>query len=186
MREFVEICQKNGIHTRIVECALKVEFSLCEDAEKFLEEYSTLHLAHDDLQKWFARLQSKDSAENAVLLEILMELYKKVNYLVQKINHEEERLLKLDSESRILALGHEVLWVEGAHFEAGREYYLRFVLPNFSDRIMPVFAKALSAEALLITRMHPSDVRDFDSFVVAKEMEKIRWQKQMGRGQNDQ
>ncbi len=183
MHDFVEVCQQNGIYTRVVECNLEVEFSYCDDEARFIKEYDGL--CYDHLQKWFLQLQSKDKGANPAILEILMELYKKVLEIEKQLKKEKTPLIPLDARGMILALGHEVLWIQDGGLELGATYYLRFVLPNFSDRIMAVFARALSANALLITKMHPKDIQDFDGFVVAKEMEKIRWQKQV-RGKQDE
>lgn len=179
MHNLAEVCANYQIQTRTIECSLEVEFSLCEDEEKFLEEFHTLYLSYESSQKWFEMLHHKDKGENTAILEILIELYKKVSSLERKIMKEEEqKLIALDSKSIISALGHEVMWVESGVFQKDRDYYLRFILPTFSDRIIPIFAKSLSENALMVTKMHPRDIQEFDSYIVAREMEKIRWQKQ--------
>ncbi|WP_104696956.1 MULTISPECIES: hypothetical protein [unclassified Helicobacter] len=180
MHNLAEVCKSHQIQTRIIKCALEVEFSLCENEEKFLEEFHTLYLTYEKSQRWFEALQNKDKGENTVVLEVLMELYKKISSLEKKIlKEEEQKLLNLDFKSMILALGHEVVWIESAVFEENKNYYLRFILPTFSDRIIPIFARALSKNALIITKMHPRDIQDFDGYIVAREMEQIRWQKQV-------
>lgn len=185
MHELLSVCRDNGIQTRVVNCFLDVDFSLCENEEKFMEEFYTLHLAHQSLQQWFERLQNKDKGENTAVLEILIELYKKVVDLEKRIQGNQKKLIVLDSKSVILGLGHGVMWIEKDVLEVGKSYYLRFVLPNFSDRIIAIFAKALSKNALHVTKMHSRDIQDFDSYVVAKEMEKIRWQKHSKRKEDE-
>lgn len=170
MHQLYDFCKQKGIDTRVVESVIALEFA--PDNGNFLEEFHKIGSMYEDINQWLGKVNEKN--ENALLLEILVELYKKVARLERKIMQQEEDLLPLEYKSKIVALGHGVVFIEDAILEEGMSYYLRFVLPSFSDRIMPVFAKALSENVLQIVRFHTRDMQDFDSYIANTEMEAIR------------
>ncbi|MCE3039151.1 hypothetical protein [Helicobacter anatolicus] len=173
MHKLYEFCKDRGINTRVVESVIAVEFSL--ERKEFLEEYFRIGAAYEDVNPWGNKL--KDRGEDTLVLEILVELYKKISRLEHRMIRQELDLVALESKSNILALGHGVLFLEDEILEVGSIYYLRFVLPSFSDRIIAIFAKALSANILQITKMQARDIQDFDSYIANTEMATIRVQK---------
>ena len=177
MHPLVEICQMHRIQTRIVEVDLGVELSLCEDEKEFLDEFFNLSYGGENLKRIFEQWEYRDKGENPILLEILFEMYQRIVSIEKTLKSSKDKLLELEKKDRILAIGHGVLWLELGTLEAERDYYLRFVLPGFSDRIIGVFARALSSNVVLITKMDSKDTQEFDHFIASVEMECIRQRK---------
>ncbi|CBG40481.1 hypothetical protein [Helicobacter mustelae] len=171
MHALYDFCKTRGINTRVVESAIAIELS--RDDGAYLEEYHRLGAAYEKLKDWSAAEQGKDG----LIVEILLELYKKIAKIERKLFGEEELLQRLEKKDQIAALGHGVMYLRDGNLVEGQSYYLRFVLPVFSDRIIALFALALSDRVLQITKMHPSDIEDFDNYIANTEMANIRAQK---------
>lgn len=181
MHPLIEVCMQNDMPTRVVEVSLAVELSPCKDRSEFQSEYDRLGYSTESLKNFFENLEYRDKGENAVILEILFEMYKKILNIEQQLMPNKPRLILLEKKDEIKAVGHEVLWLDSGGLVAGEDYYLRFILPGFSDKITAVFAKALSERALRITTMNRRDTQEFDLFIATREMDLIRQNREAGK-----
>ena len=174
MHPLADFCMQNNMPTRVVEVGLDVEFSLDDGRVNFKDEYENLGYGGESLKRFFEDLEHRDRGENTVVLELLFEMYKKILSIEQRLAQDKPALIPLDKKDRIMAIGHGMLWLGNGGFSVGEKYYLRFVLPSFSDKITAVFAEALSANVLRIIMMNPKDTQEFDLFIATREMEQIR------------
>ncbi len=172
MHPLVDFCEKFNLGKRVVEVFLEVELSSCEEEGSFQQEYESL--GYENPKHFIENLYQQDRGENTAILDILVEIYQKVARIEKRLNHSKDSLLPLGSKDTIKAMGHEILWLEKGGLSEGKKYYLRLVLPSFSDKIIAFFAQALSQNVLRIVMMNSKDSQEFDRFIANKEMEKIR------------
>ena len=206
MREqnLVEILRSYDIQTRVVECFLAIEFteltqypfkreSLDSSLESrkltkqerdkelaFLQEYEMLGESANDVvsQALYAHSRERDT-NNALVLELLIQMYKKITKIEQFLLKDSRILLPLQQQGGIVALGHGVICCGEEYFVSDRIYYARFCLPNVSWRTISVFARAITNTILRITHIHSHDNSALDGYIVSKEMEQLR-QKRIG------
>lgn len=142
---------------------------------KFLHEYEMLGESGNDTISQALHFATKEKNPSIILtLEILTQLYQKLARIEQYLLKEQQILLPLENSGSLKALGHGVICFDNKYFTTNKLYYVRFCLPNVSQRIMGVFAKAVAPEILHITRMHSHDSDALDSYIVSKEMEQLR------------
>jgi hypothetical protein len=164
---------------RFIPAVLTIHFERMSDArsELFRREYIGLSEYEEDaIGQWLkiakARGETQDTDE--VLLNLLVELHKKVDELTALVKNEEKKLLSLKETTQILEIGFEHVKIEEPLFDAGREYYARIEMPIFPKREMALYLKGVDAYIAEIILMHEKDLRDWNAYVVAKERAMIR------------
>lgn len=168
--------------SREVKTFISIEYQeLKGNEDRFEEEFASLGEIDDDpIGHWLrmakARGETKDS--DMLVVNLIVELYRKVDELSKLIKGEEERLIELDSVAKLTTLGHRVFGVEGELFKKGAEYYARVNIPVFPRRTIPIFFNALNLSRGVITRIHERDERDIDGYIVARERTLIREQRE--------
>lgn len=177
-----------GIYTRVAPCDLEVAYARLDPsdthrAECFEREFQTLAKERlGSVHEWLNRNRSKNRLEDTdeVLLELLVELYKKVEHIEQILQNKTRTFENLDSQGRANSIGHGVLCFALPCLQVGEEYYLRVFLPLFPPRYVGVFARAVSEDIVRLERIHKADITDFDSYVVECERAMIRGSKSLG------
>ncbi len=164
---------------RFVPAVLTMHFEVMSDtrSELFRREYVGLSEYEEDaIGQWLkiarARGETKDTDE--VLLNLLVELHKKVDELTALVKNEEKKLLSLARTTQILEIGFEHIRIEAPLFERGREYYARIEMPIFPKREMAIYLKGVDTHIAEIILMHEKDLKDWNAYVVAKERAMIR------------
>ncbi len=164
---------------RFVPAVLTIYFEAMsgDKNELFRREYSSLsEYEEDSIGQWLkiakARGDTKDTDE--VLLNLLVELHKKVDELTALVKNEDKQLLKLAHTDNILEIGFDHIKIESDAFEQNREYYARIDMPVFPKREMAVYLKGISSRVAQIILIHEKDQRDWNAYVVAKERIMIR------------
>ncbi len=164
---------------RFVPAVLTMRFEEMSDAksELFRREYVSLSEYEEDaIGQWLkiakARGETKDTDE--VLLNLLVELHKKVDELTALVKNEERKLIPLAHTTQILEIGFEHIKIEDPFFRAGREYYARIEMPIFPRREMALYLKGVDLHIAEIILMHEKDLKDWNAYVVAKERAMIR------------
>ena len=56
----------------------------------------------------------------------------------------------------------------------GERYYGRIVLPLQNRRVIPLYFEALNPTLAKMTQIHPSDEKEWDSYMMSRERKKIR------------
>ena len=122
------ILEQCGIYTRIVPCELEVAFSKLDEANQatFNKEFVTLaQHRYGSIAQWLNKLKSKKATEDTdeVLLELLVELYQKVENIEQILLNKTTQYIPLAFEGIAHFVGHNVLCMPSNVFEEGEEYY---------------------------------------------------------------
>lgn len=177
---FIKATQSAGIQTRIVPCVLELEYaplkSLSQDAVS--KEYQVLGEQGNDIISQAMHFLNKESdSSNAMIIELLSQIYQKVAKIERIVMRESSQLIALNIHTSVAAFGHGVICCEEECFGVGEEYYARFVLPNVLQRIIAVYAQAITPQIIKITSAHSSDMRVLDTYIASKEMEQLREQR---------
>ncbi|TLD97775.1 hypothetical protein LS71_003320 [Helicobacter jaachi] len=173
-----QILQAHNIHTRIVPAELQVSFSMLTAANEpvFKKEYVSLSQhRYGSITQWLNKNKSKNRTEDTdeVLLELLVELYQKVENIEQILYNRAKQYVPLEHECIADSIGHSVICVPSTAFTEGQKYYLRVFLPVFPQRYIGIFARAIDAQIVVFEHIHQSDMEDFDSFVAQMERSMI-------------
>lgn len=168
------ILAENGIQTRIVPCELNVSFSklTSDNVEILKKEYIALpQNRYGSIMQWLNKNKAKKRTEETdeLLLELLVELYQKVENIERILQNKAIKYVVLDSEVIADSIGHSVLCTSSAAFEANEKYYLRVFLPIFPQRHVGIFARAITSQIVAFEQIQQNDLEDFDSFVAQME-----------------
>ena len=177
---FIKATQSVGIQTRIVPCVLELEYAPLKSLSQDIisKEYQILgEQGNDIISQAMHFLNKEGDSSNAMIIELLSQIYQKVAKIERIVMKESSQLITLDFHTSVAAFGHGVICCEKECFRVGEEYYARFVLPNVLQRTIAVYTQAITPQIIKITSAHSSDMRVLDNYIVAKEMEQLREQK---------
>jgi len=167
---------------RFVNASLNINFEEGNFEENlFLKEYYALSLLNNDpLGMWLKSSKIRKEAEKSdqVILTLLVDLHRKVDALVHRINHNDKPLhLPLAKDGTLNAIGYGYIQFDSDRLIEGKSYYARIDMPTFPRRPIPLFFEALSNSIGMITHMHDDDEKDWSVYLVACERAMIRQMK---------
>ncbi|MDD3323538.1 MAG: hypothetical protein PHN38_00240 [Sulfurospirillaceae bacterium] len=172
---------------RYVKAPLKIFFQEGDKENKsFKREYDELSQVDDDsVGQWLklAKARGETRESDQILMTLLVELHRKVDYLTSITRDEDAKLLQLKHHAKIESIGYGYFRFEDDTIEDSLFYYGRIEVPVFPKREMPVFFKALNSKEAQIVLMHEQDEKDWGSYLVARERIMIREMK--GRENDD-
>lgn len=177
---FIKTTQSLGIQTRIVPCALELEYAPLKNldnpnAENIAKEYQILgEQGSNTISQAMSYLHKEGDSTNAMIIELLSQIYQKVSRIERVVMKTSDEFVALECKASIAAFGHGVICCNEECFGVGEDYYARFVLPNILQRTIGVYAKSLNPQILKFTSIHSSDVSALDNFIASKEMEQLR------------
>lgn len=166
-------------NVRLVNAFLELKFDKFEKNDiKFNQEFESLSKdSVDPINEWVRRQKANGNADETdkILLDLIVQLHKKVDILMQKIdNKEDNRYIDLCGDSDIISIGYEYFQISDDKFEIDQKYYGRILLPVFPKRMVPVIFTANTTNMASITKMSFGDEKDWDSYVSQRERELIR------------
>lgn len=171
----------NDLATRLIKAPLKIEFSkVIDNYDAFKMEFDLLSENNDDpIGLWLKNIRARGKIidENEPLLQLLVELHRKIDKLNARFDDEIREYIKLDSSCNLDSIGHNILLFRDDVLEVDQLYYSRLDIAVFPIRKMPIFFEALNQNTAKITLMHSRDIVDFDSYIASKERANIREEK---------
>ncbi|MCW8895704.1 hypothetical protein [Sulfurimonas sp.] len=163
---------------RLVNAPISLVFSKANvDEEAFLKEYQQLSESDDDpISHWLKLARAKgDTADtDPVLLNLMVELHRKIDGLERFIKNEEPKRLSLENEVEIESIGFEHFKLSSDILEEGMVYYARVEMPVHPKRDVPVFFKAVDKSLAKITKIHDRDEKEWGAYLTARERVLIR------------
>ncbi len=169
---------------RIISAPLKIDFGkVGTDESLFKAEFDRLSENNDDpISAWIRNIRSRGRVvdESEPILQLLIELHRKIDSLSAQINNESKSYLTLESTAVLQSIGHNVLIFGEDLLEVGAKYYARLDIAVFPVRKIPLFFNALDSKNAEICLMHGRDEVDFDSYIAARERSIIRENKAKG------
>ncbi|WP_321777504.1 hypothetical protein [Sulfurimonas sp.] len=147
------------------------------DKEEFLREYSQLSESDDDpISQWLklAKGRGETSETDPVLLNLVVELHRKIDALEMFLKNEVPKRLSLINAVKIESIGFDHFKLEEDVLEVGVEYYGRVEMPVHPKRDVAVFFKALDKSLVEITKIHERDQKEWGVYLTARERVLIR------------
>ncbi len=163
---------------RLVPAPISLVFSKADiNKEEFLREYQQLSESDDDaISQWLKTAKAKgDTSEtDPILLNLVVELHRKIDALERFIKNEEPIRLSLVSKEHIESIGFEYFKLQKDILEVGVEYYARVEMPVHPKRDVPIFFEAVEPALAKITKIHERDEKEWNAYMTARERVLIR------------
>jgi len=163
---------------RFVLAPLKIDFSeIGENEEEYKREFDKLVDSDEDsIGQWLklAKARGETSESDQVLLNLIVELHRKIDNLSAYIKNEQPKYLDLSYEKEIESIGFEHFKLIDGDLKLDSRYYGRILMPVFPKRQFPFFFKAIDKNIGQIVLMHDSDSKDWSSYMSARERIMIR------------
>ncbi len=145
--------------------------------ELYMKEFSQLSELDDDpINQWLklAKGRGETSETDPVLLNLIVELHRKIDALEMFLKGEEPSRVSLTNEADIESIGFGYFKMVDGDFEIGVEYYGRVLMPVHPKRDVPVFFKAVDNSLVQIVKIHERDEKEWNAYLTARERVLIR------------
>jgi len=166
------------MNVRLVPAPISIHFSRVDlDPELFEREYHKLSESDDDpISQWLklAKARGETSESDPVLLNLMVELHRKMDNLEMLIKNEKPKRVSLVSEAQIESIGFEHFKLKDELLEDGAEYYGRVEMPVHPKRDVAIYFKAIDNSLAEITRIHDRDEKEWSAYMTARERVLIR------------
>jgi len=163
---------------RLVPAPISICFSETSvDSEAFEREYQQLSESDDDpISQWLklAKARGETSESDPVILNLVVELHRKIDALEMFLKNETPKRVSLINEAEIDSIGFEHFHLQEAVLQEGKEYYGRIAMPVHPKRDVGVFFRALSPQLAHFVKMHERDEREWAAYMTARERILIR------------
>ena len=163
---------------RLIEAPLEIVFSLQNSNEiDFEREYIQLsEVENDAINQWLRNARGKsDMGENdTIVMQLLVELYRKMDHLEQVLLQSLPKRVPLSFEGKIGRIGYEHFELNEPQLEISQHYYGRLEMPVHPKREVSFYFEAVSPTLAKIVRMHQKDTSEWASYMMARERAIIR------------
>lgn len=163
---------------RLVKAPVNIVFSpLAQENEAYSREFDRLGESDDDpINQWLklARGKGDTSETDPILLNLIVELHRKIDSLEKFLKNEEPDRVSLTNEAELESIGFEHFKMSEEILEEGAEYYGRILMPIHPKRDIAVFFTALDGMLAKITKIHERDEREWGAYMMARERVLIR------------
>lgn len=163
---------------RLVPAPISLCFSEADlDKEVYEREYQQLSESDDDpISQWLklAKARGETSESDPVILNLVVELHRKIDALEMFLKNETPTRVSLVHEVEIESIGFEHFNLKEENLEVGKTYYGRIAMPVHPKRDVGVFFIAQSSTLAKFVRIHDRDEREWASYLTARERVLIR------------
>ena len=163
---------------RLVQAPISLCFSEADlNKEVYEREYQQLSESDEDpISQWLklAKARGDTRETDPILLELVVELHRKIDALEMFIKDEIPTRVSLVCASPIDSIGFEYFSLKDASLEEGKVYYGRIEMPVYPKRDVGVFFKAESNILAKIVKMHERDEKEWNAYMTARERVLIR------------
>ena len=163
---------------RLIPAPIEIEFSeAAANPEEFEREYHALSESDDDpIGQWLklAKARGETNETDTVLLNLIVELHRKIDNLEALLKNETPKRVPLQYKAQIESIGYEHFKIKESAFQSGTLYYGRIAMPVHPKRDVAIYFEALDTHIAKIVRMHDRDIKEWNSYVAARERVMIR------------
>lgn len=163
---------------RLVEAPLEICFDTTDANEhEYEREYNIIREGHDDaMSRWLrtAKAKGETNESDPVVLQLITELYRKMERLEQLITNTMPKRILLSKKASIEKIGFEYFELSEPLMKPEEHYYGRLDLPVYPQREVPFFFEALTPSLAKIVRMHPRDEDEWGAYMTYRERIMIR------------
>jgi len=163
---------------RLVPAPISIHFSvLSQDKEAYEREYQQLSETDDDpISQWLKLAKARGDTRDTdpVLLQLVVELHRKVDALEMFLKDEVPTRVSLTYEANINAIGFEYFKLDESLLQKGELYYGRIEMPVYPKHDVGVFFEAEDETLARIVKMHDRDEKEWAAYMTARERILIR------------
>ena len=163
---------------RLVPAPISLLFSPADvDKEAYEREYQKLSDSDDDpISQWLklAKARGETAESDPVLLNLMVELHRKIDALEMLIKNEKPQRVSFAYEAHIESIGFEHFKLQEPLLEAGKLYYARVLMPVHPKRDVGIFFQALDGSLAEIVKIHERDEKEWAAYMTARERVLIR------------
>ncbi len=163
---------------RLVKAPISICFSEASlNKEVYEREYQQLSESDEDpISQWLKLAKAKgDTREtDPILLELVVELHRKIDSLEMFLKDEVPTRVSLVCESAIESIGFEYFKMEDEILQEKTLYYGRIEMPIYPKHDVGVFFEAQSSTLAKIIKMHDRDEKEWNAYMTARERVLIR------------
>ncbi len=173
------------MNIHLVEAPVDLLFSeISVNENEYLKEYHHLNDGENNaISHWLRQARAKgDTTEtDPVLLNLILELHKKVDSLERFLKNEEPKRVPLTKSVTMESIGFEHFKANRDVFEEGVSYYGRVDMPTYPKRDIAIFFTAIDKSFAKITKIHERDEREWGAYLTSRERVLIREAKEESR-----
>lgn len=163
---------------RLVPAPISIAFSQADvDKPLYEREYQQLSETDDDpISQWLklAKARGETAESDPVLLNLMVELHRKIDALEMFLKNETPKRVSLTCEAEIKAIGFEHFELKEPLLQEGTLYYGRVDMPVHPRRDIGIFFKAESQTLVKIVKIHERDEKEWAAYMTARERILIR------------
>lgn len=163
---------------RLVNAPISLSFDRIGEREAdFEREYHQLSEADDDpISQWLklAKARGETAESDPILLNLMIELHRKMDDLERLILDEKPVRVALAQEAMIESIGYGYFRLEKPLMQSQQVYYGRIEMPVHPKHDIGVFFKAEDANLAKIIKMHERDEKEWGVYLTARERVMIR------------
>ncbi|MCF6340206.1 MAG: hypothetical protein L3J10_05605 [Sulfurimonas sp.] len=167
---------------RLVKAPISIVFSEASlDDEDFQREFQQLNESDENpINKWLkqAKARGDTSDTDPVILNLVVELHRKIDALEQFLKNEVPKRISLTSKAEIESIGFEHFKLSNDLLNEGSIYYGRVEMPVHPKRDVAIFFKAVDKSLAHIVKTHERDEKEWGSYLTARERVLIRESKE--------
>lgn len=148
-----------------------------ENSEKFEREFNVISEAEENSITQgikHVKMRGETDETNLLMLNILSELYRKMDKIEQLLMHGDSKRLALASNGYIDNIGLEHFKLTEDILETGKHYYGRLELTTFPKREIAFYFEAIDPSIAKIEKIHVRDREAWGYFMTACERIMIR------------
>lgn len=163
---------------RLVAAPISIFFSEADvDKKAYEREYQQLSETDDDpISQWLKLAKARGDTRDTdpVLLQLVVELHRKIDSLEMFLKEELPKRLSLITSAKIDSIGFEHFNLSEDMLEVGKLYYGRIEMPVYPKRDVGIFFEAVSSTLAQIVKMHERDEKEWAAYMTARERVLIR------------
>lgn len=162
---------------RLVPAAIEIAYEReSTDRENYAREYTALGEGDDDaLGQWLrTAARGEASSSDPVILNLIVELYRKIDHLEQLLTQKVPFREPLGCSGKIESIGFEHFKLAEPGLTPGERYYGRLELPVHPKREISFYFEAADESIAKIVRMFPRDENEWGTYMRARERVMIR------------
>lgn len=163
---------------RLINAPLELSFDLNKNNHEVYErEYQQLSEGDSDpISQWLklAKARGETAESDPVLLNLMIEMHRKIDALERYIKDEPSKLLQLEHHAQIGQIGYQHFELERELLQVGELYYGRVDMPVHPKREIALFFKAESPKLAKIIKLHERDEKEWAAYLTARERVMIR------------
>jgi hypothetical protein len=163
----------------LINAPLSIQFETLsnERRDEFEREFQTLsEVDSDAIGHWLKlqRAKGETGDTDEVVINLLVELHRKIDKLEKVILEGEKRFLHLENSSEIEKIGFHHFQLKESFLVKGEIYYGRVDMVTYPQREVALFFRAVDEKLVEIDSIHKKDEEDWASYFRARERIMIR------------